>query len=249
MMRLFLLTFVMLMATLPCAAQDTVDGFIPRIYVSSARQRMPYRLFVPPDYDKSKAYPMVMWLHGAGGAGTDNLAQIVEDQMNGTHTWTKPQNLAKYPTFVLVPQSPTNWVSAGLDRLSPEMMLVLEIIDTVKSEFNIDTRRIYIAGQSDGGVGTWNVITQRPNLFAAAVPLCGGGDPSLARRIAKMPVWAFHGGRDEIIPVVESRKMIAAMRKADGHPRYTEYRGVGHEVWIPAFAEPDLVGWLFSQHR
>jgi len=248
-MRLLILTFLMLLAELPCTAQDVVDGFIGRTFTNSARQRMPYRLFVPPDYDKEKSYPLVMWLHGAGGAGTDNLAQIAEDQTNGTHTWTKPQNQAKYPTFVLVPQSPTNWISAGLDRLSPEMSLVLGIIDALKSEFNIDTRRIYVAGQSDGGVGTWNVIEQRPNLFAAAIPLCGAGDPSRASRIAKLPIWAFHGTLDEIIPVVESRKMITAIRRAGGRPKYTEYGTVGHDVWIPAFTEPDLVGWLFSQHR
>ena len=125
----------------------------------------------------------------------------------------------------------------------------LDIIDALKSEFNIDTRRIYVAGQSDGGVGTWNVIEQRPNLFAAAIPLCGAGDPSRASRIAKLPIWAFHGTLDEIIPVVESRKMITAIRRAGGRPKYTEYGTVGHDVWIPAFTEPDLVGWLFSQHR
>src|SRR5437016_7832554 len=218
-MRLLILTFLMLLAELPCTAQDVVDGFIGRTFTNSARQRMPYRLFVPPDYDKEKSYPLVMWLHGAGGAGTDNLAQIAEDQTNGTHTWTKPQNQEKYPTFVLVPQSPTNWISAGLDRLSPEMLLVLGILDAVRGEFNIDARRIYVAGQSDGGVGTWNVIMQRPNLFAAAIPLCGGGDPSGAFRIANMPIWAFHGARDVVIPVTESRKLIAAIRKVGGHPR------------------------------
>ena len=127
---------------------------------------MPYRLFIPPGYDKSKPYPLVLWLHGAGGAGTNNRAQISQDQIPGTHTWTKPQNQAKFPTFVLVPQSPTNWISDGVESLSPEMLLVLEILEAVRAEFNIDRTRIYVAGQSDGGVGTWNVITQRPDVFA-----------------------------------------------------------------------------------
>jgi predicted peptidase len=248
-MRLPTLIFLLLSAALPCAAQDVVDGFIARTYRNGSRQTTPYRLFVPPSYEKDKQYPLVLWMHGAGGAGTDNLAQISGDQINGTHTWTRPQNQAKYPAFVLVPQSPTNWVSSGLDRLSPEMLSVLAILDAVRMEFNIDARRIYVAGQSDGGVGTWNVIMQRPDLFAAAIPLCGGGDSAGAYRIANMPIWAFHGARDAVIPVVESRKLIAAIRKVGGHPRYTEYRNVGHDVWIPAFAEPDLVGWLFAQHR
>ena len=247
-MRLPTITFFLLvLAALPCAAQAVVDGFIGRIYTNA--QRMPYRLFVPPNYSKDKQYPLVLWLHGAGGAGTNNRAQISADQIPGTRTWTKPQNQAKYPTFVLVPQSPTNWISDGIESLSPEMLLVLGILEAVQAEFSIDPGRIYVAGQSDGGVGTWNVITQRPGLFAAAIPLCGGGDPSEAPRLAKMPIWAFHGARDPIIPVTESRTMIEAVRKAGGNPRYTEYRNLAHEIWVPTFAQPDLVGWLFAQHK
>jgi predicted peptidase len=210
---------------------------------------MPYRLYVPPAYKADMQYPLVLWLHGAGGAGTDNRAQIRADQILGTHTWTKPQNQAKYPAFVLVPQSSTNWVSSGLDRLSPEMSLVLSILDAVRAEFNIDATRIYVAGQSDGGIGTWNIIIQRPNLFAAAIPLCGGGDTSRVSAIANMPIWAFHGARDKVISVGESRRMINALKTAGGHPRYTEYPNVGHDVWTHAFAEPDLVDWLFAQRR
>ncbi len=249
-MRLLTLTFLFLLVlALPGAAQDVVDGFAGRVYTSAAKQRMPYRLFVPPAYDKDKRYPLVLWLHGAGGAGTNNRAQISGDQIPGTHTWTRPQNQSRYPTFVVVPQSPTNWISNGIESLSPEMLLVLEILEAVRAEFNIDASRIYVAGQSDGGVGAWNVITQRPDVFAAAIPLCGGGDPSQAYRIANIPIWAFHGARDAIIPVAESRKMITAVRKVGGHPRYTEYRNLGHDIWVPVFAEPDLAGWLFAQHR
>src|SRR2546430_14441154 len=135
-MRFLTATFVLLLA-LPCAAQDMVDSFIGRVYTNAAKQRMPYRLFVPPAYDKDKQYALVLWLHGAGGAGTDNRAQISADQVLGTHTWTKPQNQTKHPAFVLVPQSPTNWASGGLDRLSPEMSLALSIIDAVRAEFHI----------------------------------------------------------------------------------------------------------------
>jgi predicted peptidase len=247
-MRATTLGLLILFATLPCAGQGSIDGFIGRTYRNGS-QSMPYRLFVPPAYKQDMQYPLVLWLHGAGGAGSDNRQQILADQTLGTRIWTRPQNQAKYPSFVLVPQSPTNWVTNGLDRLSSEMSLVLSILDTVRAEFNIDPRRIYVAGQSDGGIGTWNIILQRPNLFAAAIPLCGGGDPSRAARIASMPIWAFHGERDKVISVAESRKMISALKRAGGHPRYNEYSNVGHDVWIRAFAEPDLVDWLFAQHR
>src|SRR5213593_1313119 len=145
-MRLLTLKLlVLLVLALPCAAQVVVDGFIGRAYTNGNGQRMPYRLFVPPLYDKLKQYPLVLWLHGAGGSGTNNRAQISGDQIPGTHTWTRPQNQARYPTFVLVPQSPTNWISNGIESLSPEMLLVLEILEAVRSEINIEASRLYVA--------------------------------------------------------------------------------------------------------
>lgn len=241
---------LILVAAIPGLAEDDiVDGFVARMHHSPVGTTMPYRIFIPLQYDKAQRYPLIIWLHGAGGAGTDNLAQISEDQLLGTHTWTEPRNQSKYPAFVLVPQSPRNWVASGLDRLSIEMQMVLEILDSVRKEFNIDAARIYVLGQSDGGYGTWNLVSQRPSLFAAAVPLCGGGDPATAKRLASMPLWVFHGRRDDVIPVTESRKMISAIQKAGGHPRYTEYPNIAHDIWPRALTEPDLPGWLFSQHR
>jgi predicted peptidase len=240
---------IMAMLLLPLfsfAKDDVIDGFVARTYSNASRQIMPYRLFMPPGYTKEKQYPLIIWLHGAGGAGRDNVSQISRDQIPGTHTWTKAQNQAKYPSFVLVPQNPGPWVDR-LDQLSSALMLVLEILESVKAEFNIDAERIYVAGQSDGGYGTWNLITQRPDLFAAAIPLCGGGDPKTAARIARMPLWVFHGRRDDVIPVNESRKMIEAIQKAGGHPRYTEYPNADHNIWKRTFNEPEIVSWLFAQ--
>lgn len=203
---------------------------------------MPYRLFVPPGYDKANKYPIIIWLHGSGSIGRDNFKQISQASLRGTHTWTAPQIQAKYPAFVLAPQSRTgSWAS--------EMQRVLAILDSVKNEFNIDATRVYIAGQSMGGFGTWYFITARPDLFAAAVPLCGGGDPSRASVIANIPIWAFHGAEDPTVPATQSRKMIAAIQQAGGSPRYTEYKGVKHEVWFKAFQEKGLIDWLFAQHK
>jgi predicted peptidase len=209
---------------------------------------MPYRLFIPPGYNDQKPYPLVLWLHGSGGAGTDNIAQISEDQVPGTHIWTEPQTQSQHPAFVLAPQNPGNWVERP-EELSPGMLLVLGILESVKAEFNIDATRVYVAGQSDGGYGTWNLITQRPALFAAAIPICGGGSPRLASRAAQIPIWVFHGRRDDVVPVTESRNMIAAIRKAGGHPQYTEYARMGHDVWKRALTESDLVPWLFDHLR
>ena len=108
---------------------------------------------------------------------------------------------------------------------------------------------MYVAGQSMGGIGTWSIITANPNLFAAAVPLCGGGNVAEASKLTKMPIWAFHGDKDQSVPVDYSRKMIAAIRKAGGDPKYTEYKGAGHEIWERVFKEPELLPWVFSQRK
>jgi predicted peptidase len=240
-------TLATTMAT-PCSAQDNVDGFVARLY-RNGLETMPYRLFIPGGYDRQRKYPLIVWLHGAGGAGNDNLRQISGDQIPGTRTWTKPDNQMKYPAFVIAPQSPGRWADVGHEKLDSPLLLVVGILDSLKSQFSIDPQRIYVAGQSDGGYGVWDLITKRPELFAAAIPVCGGGDPARSARVAKMAIWVFHGDADETIPVTASRQMVAAVKKAGGHPRYTEYKGMGHDVWTRAFAEPELVDWLFAQHN
>jgi predicted peptidase len=245
--RIVHLSFILAIAV-PCAAQDTIDGFTARSY-NNGREKMPYRLFVPPGYNPREKYPLVVWLHGAGGAGRDNVRQISGDQIPGTRTWTSPDRQAAHPAFVLAPQSPGGWADLDHNTLGAPLVLVVGILDSLTSTFSIDSGRLYVAGQSDGGYGVWDLITKRPERFAAAIALCGGGDPARAARAAAMPIWAFHGDADEVIPVTASRQMIAALTRAGGHPRYTEYHGMGHDIWTRAFAEPGLVDWLFAQHK
>jgi predicted peptidase len=245
--RFAAIIFLLTMAT-PCAAQDTVDGFVARVY-RNGRKTMPYRLFLPTGYDAQKRYPLVVWLHGAGGMGRDNLRQISGDQIAGTRIWTTPEHQAKYPAFVLAPQSAGDWADVNHDSLSAPLALVVGILDLLAGEFSIDPQRVYVAGQSNGGYGVWDLITKRPALVAAAVPVCGGGDPDRAARATAVPVWAFHGTADKSIPVTASRQMVAAITKAGGHPRYTEYPGAGHDIWTRVFAEPELIDWVFAQHN
>ena len=153
---------LILFAVMPGTAEDKIDGFVGRIYKNNRREKMPYRLFIPPSYDKSKKYPLIIWLHGAGGAGDDNLLQISGDQIPGTRLWTKPENQMRHPAFVLVPQSTGGWASTSGTQLSGEEQLVVEILNGLKSEFSIDSKRIYISGQSNGGFGTWDMISKRP---------------------------------------------------------------------------------------
>jgi predicted peptidase len=240
---------ILVVTAMPGISQTVIDGFIPRLYQDSNRQQMPYRLFIPKAYNRKQEYPLIIWLHGAGGAGTENVRQISGDQVPGTRIWTKPEVQEKHPAFVLVPQSEGVW-SVEREALSTPLALVLAILNTLKNEFSIDSKRIYIVGQSNGGFGTWEFIGKKPEVFAAAIPLCSSPlSVSYAGRLARMPIWAFNGANEEITILTLSREMIAAIREAGGAPRYTEYKGVGHEVWKYVFKEPGLVDWLFAQHR
>ncbi|HEY2382189.1 MAG TPA: PHB depolymerase family esterase [Terriglobia bacterium] len=238
MNRLVLLILAIICVALPAMSQEPVDGFAARVY-NQGGVTLRYRLFIPPKYKKPKPYPLILWLHGAGGSGADNLRQIQGDQVPGTHLWTTPDNVARHPAFILVPQSEGRW---------SDVQIVLNVIDALKTAFPIDPNRIYVLGQSIGGAAAWELVKSHPRTFAAAVFVSSAGTgPGSAKSISALPIWAFHGSNDPRI--LEIQKMIEDIRGEGGHPRYTEYSGMGHDIWDRVFREPGLVGWLFAQHR
>lgn len=217
-----------------------------------------YQLFVPADYSQSKRYPLIVSLHGAGTHGTDNLRQLsppVAALIDGAQ--------AVEPTFVLVPQDPKGdkWVTLSGDApfrnfrqtdrpQSAAAGLVLAGIEELEAKYAIDPARIYLTGGSAGGTGTWDLITRRGiGRFAAAVPITGANDPSRAPVIARLPIWAFHGAKDDTAPVENTREMVEKLRALGSPIRYTEYPDVGHESWNRAYAEPELFTWLLAQRR
>lgn len=211
---------------------------------------MPYRLFVPANYDKTKKYPLVLWLHGGWARGNDNEKQIIEGNTPGATIWTRAENQAKNPAFVVAPQCAAGeWWANNDSEMKPSKQLetVVELLKELQKQYSIDADRLYVAGQSMGGYGAWSIVTEYPEMFAAAVPLCGGGNASRAKNLINVPVWAFHGDADDAVEVSESREMIEAIKNAGGNPKYTEYKDVGHSVWHQAFAEPELLNWVFAQ--
>jgi predicted peptidase len=218
---------------------------------------MPHRLFRP---QASGKLPLVMYLHGSGGLGDDNLKQLGLGNIFGTRVWLLSENQKNFPCYVVVPQTDRGWARYDLSQQTegPPKVLAglgdgsrkaLEIVDALRHEFAIDERRIYVMGQSMGGAGVWNVITNRPRFFAAAVICCGSVSTEDGTGSIGTPLWNFHGDSDKTVPVSVSRDRIAARRKAGGRPLYTEYAGVDHNVWEWAFTEPELPKWLFSQRR
>ena len=232
-------------------AQEVVDGFAARVFVGANGTRMPYRLFVPASQQRARPLPIVIYLHGGGGVGTDNLRQISGGNTNGTHVWATPEAQAKHPAFVLAAQMPegSRWDAREADGIGAYSSLVLELLAKLSREFPIDPDRVYLTGQSLGGYGTWDLITKRPDVFAAAVPLCGEGTPARAKAARNLPIWVFHGARDDAIPVAGSRDMVAALRAAGSSVKYTEYPDVAHNVWTVAYVDPGLADWLFAQKR
>lgn len=220
---------------------------------------LPYRLFVPKPYDPAKTYPLVFALHGAGERGTDNSSQLTIHRL--ATAWAVDSVQARYPSFILAPQCPPTpavWVNTpfgggSYDQsrvpLAPPLQTAVEILDSLVAKYRVDTNRLYVAGLSMGGYATWDLLTRYPRRFAAAVPICGGADTSKAPLIAHLPVWTFHGDSDRTVPVAATRQIVAALKKAGGSPRYTEYAGVDHGSWGPALQEPGLPAWLFSQKR
>jgi len=227
-----------------------LDGFVAREYRSGTGVKLPYRLYAPGSAERDQALPLIVYLHGSGGAGTDNLKQISGGNAPGTHLWIEPAVQERHPAFVLAPQIPrtSTWYSPG-DEPLPHVAALLELLDQLRSELRIDMHRVYVVGQSLGGFGVWDLIARRPDLFAAAVPLCGGGDTKRILSARDVAVWAFHGAQDATIPASHSREMVAALRTINSSVRYTEYPDVGHDVWTRAFGERDLPEWMFAQRR
>jgi predicted peptidase len=242
------------------------QAFAPHMHSNAKGERMPYRLFTPARLEPGRRYPLVVFLHGAGGSGADNAKQLQGANVFGALVWTLPENQARHPAFVLAPQSDVNWACTLFDPKNPPKTLAdirfcppealgigarlaFEIIDGLLGTLPIDAARIYVTGHSMGGAGTWHMIAHRPRFFAAAVPVCGHPLPATAVAVKDVPIWNFHGEADDVEPVKTSRVMIDAIRKAGGKPRHTEYAGVGHNVFMWAYTEPALVEWVFAQKR
>jgi predicted peptidase len=237
---------VVLGSVAAAGAADWRDFLEKRTQTDDGGAKLPYRLMKPDGYDAKTKYPLVIFLHGAGERGTDNDKQLV----HGVKDFASDENRKKYPCFLVAPQCPTSgwWVGTSKAKTEP-LKLVFDVIEATRKEFSIDDSRIYITGLSMGGYGTWAAIARKPDLFAAAVPICGGGDPKAAAKVAKIPIWAFHGAKDGVVKPEQSRDMIAALKKAGGDPKYTEYPDAGHDSWTATYADPKVHEWLFAQKK
>jgi predicted peptidase len=221
-------------------------------YINANGDSLLYRQLIS-DYDPASKYPLVIFLHGSGERGNDNEAQLKWGVLN----FASSQNMKMNPSIVIAPQCPKNmnWGNFSNKDMSLKssptepMKLLIELINKSIKNLPIDTSRIYITGLSMGGFGTFDAISRYPNLFTAAVPVCGGGDVSKAESISHIPIWIFHGALDRVVDPLLSRNMVEALSKAGGNPGYTQYPNAGHFSWIAAYSDLMMMEWLYSQRK
>jgi predicted peptidase len=210
----------------------------------------------PDKINKYKKYPLILFLHGAGGRGSNNFEQLYD--AGGIDAFKKQSIFSIHQTYLLAPQVPENkkWVNIDWHSLEHEMpsksetmKLTIELLDQVINDKSnkIDINRIYVLGLSMGGYGVWDLLQRRPEFFAAAVPICGGGDVSLCSSISHIPIWIWHGDHDEVINVNRSRSMFSELKKTGGDLKYSEIKGRGHDVWKDVWNSEELWHWIFSK--
>ena len=196
-----------------------------------------YLIYLPTDYEKKDSWPLLLFLHGAGERGDD--LELVKKH--------GPPKLIEqgraFPFVVVSPQCPKDgwWSTKPLELVA--------LLDEIVAKYKIDQDRIYLSGLSMGGFGTWMLAAYAPDRFAAIVPVCGGGEALMARRLTHLPVWAFHGAKDPVVPLRRSEEMVDALKKLNGDVKLTVYPEAGHDSWTAAFDNPELYEWLLQQKR
>ncbi|MDO1446033.1 prolyl oligopeptidase family serine peptidase [Rhodocytophaga aerolata] len=227
-LRLLLVVACLYSLQLPLQAQQEAKKFVTETG---------YLLFLPEGYkkDDGKKWPLMLFLHGSGERGTvlDSVKKhgppkIVETQKD-------------FPFILISPQCPPNqgWHPPLLDALLEEVI----------QEHNVDTERMYLTGLSMGGYGTWEYATMYPNRFAAIVPICGGGDPAKVWSIRNLPIWVFHGAKDQAVPIKQSEDMVNALKNVGNNAKFTVYPEAGHDSWTVTYNNPELYQWLLSHKK
>ena len=243
-----LLFAILILGTTSLVAQVAVNRVTADTlkWTASRSGETKYLVYLPKDYDTNHAtrWPLMLFLHGAGERGND----VTRVAAHG------PLRLAKegrdFPFIIVAPQCAEGqrWENDGL----------LQLLDHASRTFRVDQRRVYLCGLSMGGYGTWKLGTSYPEKFAAIVPICGGGDlidilladPKKSDALKSLPVWAFHGAKDPIVPVSESERAVNLLKRAGGtEVKLTVYPEAMHDAWTETFNNPELYDWLLRHER
>lgn len=255
------LTITLLISGLLGMKSQGLEAYQKKTF-NSGTEQLGYRLLLPENFDASQKYPLLLFLHGGGERGADNEKQLT----HGGKLFLEPRNRGAFPAVILVPQCPEEsyWAQVDIDRSNypigldfhyekgptPPLNAVMKLLQSYLEEAYIDTNRVYIMGLSMGGMGTFEMLYRMPDVFAAAIPICGAGMPEMAASFAtKTPLWVFHGAKDQVVGPEHSVQMVEALLKTGGRPSFTLFDSYNHNSWDGAFAEPELLPWLFSHRK
>lgn len=255
-MRKLLLLAILGMTTLVYSQ----ESFTKQEFTSSEGAKMGYQILKPNKIEQGKKYPLVLFLHGAGERGSDNEAQMI----HGSKMFTNPVNQERYPSFVIFPQCPANmyWsFEKRPDKISEDkfeadapitnqLATVKELLDWHIANMPVDKNRIYIMGLSMGGMATFDMACRFPDIFAAAIPICGGIETNrLKNVVGKVSFRIFHGDSDPVVPVELSRKAYTTLKDNNAKVEYIEFPAATHDSWTPAFNRTDFMKWIYSQKK
>lgn len=240
---------------------QNLDLYQKHLYINIG-DTLPYRLLLPENYDASKKYPLILVLHGAGERGNDNEKQLV----HGSKLFLRDSIRRNYAAIVVFPQCPTTSYWSNVEITTNEkgkrnfdfkrcgkptvaMALAINLVKHLQQNYPLNKKQLYIGGLSMGGMGTFEMVRRKPKTFAAAFPICGGANPKTAGKLKKTSWWIFHGMKDDVVDPEFSKIMAAALKEKGADVKLTLYSDANHNSWDPAFAEKDLLPWLFSKRK
>lgn len=260
MKRKLTFIWVFISVIISAAAQD--KNLYQKHWFIQNGDTLPFRVLLPKDYDAAKKYPVVFFLHGRGESGSDNEKQLT----HGATLFLKDSIRHAFPAIVIFPQcsdksywSNVHTIAQGNQNgkrafyfvpdgpPSTDMQLLLGLVDHVLAHYGVNKQQVYVMGLSMGGMGTFELVRRKPATFAAAVPICGGAHEATAKELRKTAWWIFHGAKDDVVLPQYSEVMAAALKKQKASVKFTLYPNANHNSWDPAFSEPSLLPWLFSQ--
>lgn len=260
MKKLFLPVLLLIFSGATAFAQN-LDLYEKHLLIQKS-DTLPYRLLLPENYDPNKKYPLIFFMHGAGERGNDNEMQLV----HGGKLFLKDDVRKNFPAIVVFPQCPKNSFWSNV-KMQPDksgkrtfsfsnhaeptiaMKMANDLLHQIIRQYPVQKKKIYVGGLSMGGMGTFEIASRNPKLFAAAFPICGGGDPGIAKNVRKINWWVFHGAKDDVVLPSFSETMVSALKAAKADVKFTLYHEANHNSWDPAFAEPGLLPWMFAQKR
>lgn len=254
----FLFTFILFASGLLMQAQDF--SLYQKKWFGIDKDKLPYRILMPLDFDSTKIYPVIFMLHGSGERGSDNELQLV----HGAKLFLNNEIRKNYPAIVVFPQCPINdsWINSrdkndrsGKGKIvffdaapaTKAMQHLQKFVQFILQEYPAKKDQVYVGGLSMGGMGTFDLVSRMPKTFAAAFPICGGANPAIAKKINNTKWWIFHGAKDDVVLPQYSSIMANALKAAKASVKFTLYPDANNNSWDAAFAELELLPWLFAQ--